>query len=329
METKPEPKVEAKAPVKVETKVPVRQVITSTPVPVRNEVRKEETAPKAEITLPDLTQFLNAGVHFGHKSSRWNPKMRQYIYEERNGVHIIDVIKTMKLLKDALKHVQESSDKGSILIVGTKGQAATAVKTMAEEVGAFYVDNRWPGGLFTNFDVIKKSLEKLMKMEEKIANGAQGLVKKEELMMKRDIARLNDLYSGIKFMDKLPVLMVVIDSRVEKNAIREAKIAGVQVVALMDTNCDPSQATFAIPANDDSIKSIKLFVDLFAQAIKGSRKADSLVALRRDYKAKLEYTRTQFEQEVERKKAMEEAEIERLKTMRAGDTSKVLRVVGK
>lgn len=288
----------------------------------------DEKGNRNEVEIPSLDKFLNAGAHFGHKSSRWNPKMKPFIYEERNGVHIIDVIQTMKLLKEALKIVQEGSDKGNVLFVGTKGQASTAVKAMAEEVGGFYIDSRWPGGLFTNFDVIKKSLEKLMKMEEKIATGGKGLVKKEELMMRRDIIRLNELYKGIKFMDKLPSLMIVIDSRIEKNAIKEAKIAGVPVIALVDTNCDPTPIKYPIPANDDSIRSIKLFVELFGQAVNGGKKSTSLKALRRDYAAKLEYTRKSYEEEIARKKAMEEAEIEKLKVMRQGSgDGKVVRLV--
>ena len=291
------------------------------------QVKEEKIPERAEIVLPELEKFLEAGSHFGHKKSRWNPKMQEYVYAERNGVHIIDLIKTMKLLKTALKEIQHASDRGSILIVGTKGQAASTVKEMAEEVGAFYVNNRWPGGLFTNFEVIKKSLDKLMKMEESLAKGAQDLVKKEQLMLTREVSRLNNLYSGIKFMDKVPALVIVIDSRVEKNAIKEARVAGVPVVALLDTNCDPTLVDFPIPSNDDSIRSIKLFVDLFKQAIEGGRKATSLVALRRDYEARLDMWKKEFEAEEERVAMLKQEEIERLKEMKKG--SNVVRVVSK
>src|SRR5690606_25735174 len=136
--------------------------------------------------LPSLEELLNAGVHFGHKTSTWNPKMKPYIYGSRNGVHIIDLISTLKLLKTALEAVSEASNKGSILIVGTKGQAASLVQTMANENGAYYINKRWPGGLFTNFKAIKKSVDKLVEMEEQLAQGAPGLVKKEQLMMERE-----------------------------------------------------------------------------------------------------------------------------------------------
>lgn len=286
-------------------------------------VVEEKFADRPEIELPELDKFLQAGVHFGHKSSRWHPKMAQYIYDVRGGVHIIDLVKSMKMLKEALKKMQHSSDRGNILIVGTKGQAASLVSDLAQEVGAFYVNKRWPGGLFTNFDVIKRSLDKLMKMEEHLAKGGVGLVKKEQILMERDIARLNNLYSGIKFMDKLPLLVIVIDSKVEKNAIAEAKAAGVPVVALVDTNCDPTQIDYPIPANDDSIRSLKLFVELFGKAIAGGKRADSLKALRQDYVARLEKTITDYKAEVEKKKAMEEADRERLKILRKGDSLKV------
>jgi small subunit ribosomal protein S2 len=282
----------------------------------------EKIVPRAEVKLPELDAFLQAGAHFGHKSSRWNPKMAQYIYDVRGGVHIIDLVKTMKLLKSALKKIQDSSDRGNIMIVGTKGQASSIVNEMALATGALYINKRWPGGLFTNFEVIKKSLDKLMKMEEHIARGAEGFVKKEQILMERDISRLNELYSGIKFMDKLPELLIVIDSRVEKNAITEAKAAGIPIVALLDTNCDPSVIDFPIPANDDSIRSLKLFIGLFTQAITGGRRVEALKALRRDYVARLEKTTNDHKADVERKRAMEESERERIKALRKGESIK-------
>jgi small subunit ribosomal protein S2 len=279
----------------------------------------EKRVEKPELKLPELDEFLKAGAHFGHKSSRWNPKMAPFIYDVRGGVHILDLVKSLKLLKVALKKMQDSSDRGSILIVGTKGQAASLVNEMALENGAFYVNKRWPGGLFTNFEVIKKSLDKLMKMEEHISKGGQGLVKKEQILMEREIGRLNELYSGIKFMDRLPELLLVIDSKVEKNAIAEARSAGIPIVALVDTNCDPSVIDYVIPANDDSIRSLKLFMSLFAQAIRGGRRSDALKGLRRDYTARLEKTAADFKADVEKKRAMAEADMERIKALRKGE----------
>ncbi|HNW23437.1 MAG TPA: 30S ribosomal protein S2, partial [Candidatus Dojkabacteria bacterium] len=252
------------------------------------EVSKKVETPKAETVkksykteIPELLTFLQAGAHFGHKHSAWNPKMKKYIYEVRNGIHIIDIVKSRKMLTQALDELAEVVDKGNVLIVGTKGQAAGIIEKMAKEVGAFYVTKRWPGGLFTNFDAIKGSIQTLVKMEERLASGGEGLVKKEVLLMQKDVDRLNKIYEGIKFMDELPKFLIVIDSMVEKNAINEANISNVSVIALIDTNCDPDLVDYPIPANDDSIKSINLFVNLFGDIIKQGKKSQSLVALRK------------------------------------------------
>lgn len=271
-----------------------------------------------EVEMPTLDQLLKAGSHFGHRSSTWNPKMKEYIYTQRNGVHIIDLIKTMTCLKTALKTIQEAGNIGNILIVGTKGQAATMVQQMALQKGAFYVNKRWPGGLFTNFRAVKKSIDKIVKMEQSLANGAEDLVKKEELMMKKEVERLNQIYEGIKFMDKLPALIVVIDSKVEKNAIREANNANIPIVALVDTNCDPSKVKYPIPANDDSLKSISLFIELFSKALDSSRYAKELTTLRTNHATSLESARMSYEAEQARIKAMEEEERMRMKALRTG-----------
>ncbi len=274
---------------------------------------------KTTVNIPLLEEFLRAGAHFGHKTSRWNPKMKPFIYTERDGVHIIDLVKTMKLLKEAVGAIERVADEGSILIVGTKGQAATMVKKVAEEQGAFYINNRWPGGLFTNHKMIIRSVSKLLKMEEELANGAENLVKKEQLMLEREVGRLNKLYEGIKFMDKLPLLMIVVDSKLEENAIKEANVAGVPVVALMDTNCDPDLVKYVIPANDDSIKSIKLFLEVFSQAIAKGKKSARVISLRRDHEAKLDQLRKEFAQKAELARQQEELERERLKKLRSGE----------
>ncbi len=304
------------------------------------EVSKKVETPKAETVIkgyktdiPELLTFLQAGAHFGHKKSAWSPKMSKYIYEVRNGIHIIDVVKSRKLLSTALDQLGNEVDKGNVLIVGTKGQAAGIIEKMAAEVGAFYITKRWPGGLFTNFDAIKGSVQTLVKMEEKLASGGEGLVKKEVLLMQRNVERLNKIYEGIKFMDELPKFLVVIDSMVEKNAINEARIAGIPIIALIDTNCDPDLVDFPIPANDDSIKSINLYVNLFGEIIKQGKKSSSLVALRKNHKANLESMLMKFEQEEERQEKMEEEERLRLKAMREGKvtsaTTGVVRVLKK
>lgn len=306
----------------------------------KKEVLKKVETPKAETQnksykteIPDLLTFLQAGAHFGHKSSAWSPKMRKYIYEVRNGVHIIDVVKSRKLLSDALDKLGSVIDKGNVLIVGTKGQAAGIIENMAKESGAFYITKRWAGGLFTNFEVIKKSVQELIKMEERLASGGEGLVKKEVLLMQRDVDRLNKIYEGIKFMDELPKALIVIDSMVEKNAIKEARKAGIPIIALVDTNCDPDLVDYPIPANDDSIKSITLYTTLFGNIIKQGKKSESLIALRKNHNANLENLKLRYEQEKERQEKMEEDERLRMKAMREGkvtaQTTGVVRVLKK
>lgn len=304
------------------------------------EVSKKVETPKAETVkksykteIPELLTFLQAGAHFGHKSSAWSPKMKKYIYEVRNGIHIIDVVKSRKLLSEALEVLGDAVDKGNILIVGTKGQAAGIVEKMAQDVGAFYITKRWPGGLFTNFDAIKSSVQDLVKMEEKLASGGEGLVKKEVLLMEKNVERLNKIYEGIKFMDELPKFLLVIDSMVEKNSIKEARIAKVEIIALIDTNCDPDLVDYPIPANDDSLKSINLYVNLFGDIIKQGKKSQALVALRKNYYANLEGMKMRFAQEKERQEKMEEDERLRMKAMREGKatvaTTGVVRVLKK
>jgi len=283
---------------------------------------------KAEIEMPSLEQLLNAGSHFGHRTSRWNPKMDQYIYTNRNGVHILDLVQTLKMLKDAVESLQGSVDQKSVMIVGTKGQAAGMVKELSEEVGSFYITQRWPGGLLTNFNTVKKSIFRLISMEEDLASGAEKLVKKERLMLARDVDRLNRMYEGVKFMDRLPGLVIVIDSKLEKNAIAEAKNANIPIIALLDSNCDPEGIDFPIPANDDSIKSIRLFLDIFKKAIEGGKRTDALKALRNSHVAKLAQLKSEYEAKVERERAHEVEEIERLKRMRAGLESGVNGVKG-
>ena len=284
--------------------------------------QKAETKKSLNVKIPELLEFLKAGAHFGHKTSAWNPKMKKYIHEQRNGVHIIDIVKTQKLLKTALETINSTADYGNILIVGTKGQASALVEKIAKENGAFYVTKRWPGGLFTNFGTIKKSIQKLVKMEETLASGGKDLVKKEILLIAKDVARLNKVYEGIKFMDELPKAIIVIDSKVEKNAITEANTVNIPVIALMDTNCDPDVVDFPIPANDDSIKSINLFLNLFGEVLKDGKKPQALVALRKNYYATLENKKAQYIQEKEREEKMAEDERLKMKALREGKFEK-------
>jgi len=294
---------------------------------------KTETKNKS-FQIPELLDLLKAGCHFGHKKSAWNPRMKKYIYEERNGIHIIDLVKTREILESTLLELSKFAKAGNILIVGTKGQAASIVQKVAEESGMFYINKRWMGGLFTNYDGIKKSVQGLIKMEEDLAGGLEGLVKKEKLLIERDVERLNRIYQGIKFMDKIPEAVIVIDSQVEKNAIKEARKVGIPIIALIDTNCNPDIIDYPIPANDDSIKSISLFVNLFGEVVGKSKKSLALISLRRDHEAKLERMAREYQEERDRREKMEEQERERMKALREGkikaeSVGSVVRVVKK
>jgi len=294
---------------------------------------KTETKNKS-FQMPELLDLLKVGAHFGHKKSAWDPKMGKYIYETRNGIHIIDLVKSLDLLEEALTKLQGFAEKGNILIVGTKGQAATIIEDVAKKSGMFYINRRWPGGLFTNFEGIKKSVQTLVKMEEQIARGGKGLVKKEILLLQKDVERLNRMYSGIKFMDKLPEAIVVVDSAVEKNAIKEAQNMNIPIISLIDTNCNPDIIDYPIPANDDSLKSIALFVNLFGEVVGKSKNSLSVISLRRDNEALLAKLEKEANEEKERIAKMEEEDRERMKALREGkissaNTSSVVRVVKK
>ena len=294
---------------------------------------KTETKNKS-FQMPELLDLLKVGAHFGHKKSAWDPRMEKYIYEVRNGIHIIDLVKTLDMLEEALTKLEGFANKGNILIVGTKGQAATIVEEVAKKSGMFYVNRRWPGGLFTNFDGIKKSVQSLVKMEEQIARGGQGLVKKEILLLQRDAERLNRMYNGIKFMDKLPEAVIVIDSEVEKNAIKEARNMHIPIISLIDTNSNPDIIDYPIPANDDSLKSISLFVNLFGEVVSKSKNSLSVISLRRDNEAMLAKLAKDAQEERERQAKMEAEDRERMKALREGKVSasasaSVIRVVKK
>jgi small subunit ribosomal protein S2 len=221
-----------------------------------------------------MKQLLEAGVHFGHQTSRWNPKMKPYIFGARNGIYIVDLQQTVKLMQDAYDFVTELSGRGGqLLFVGTKKQAQEAIQEEAERCGAFHVNNRWLGGTLTNFQTIKQSVDRLKKLEEMLEDSTltEGLKKRELLELNRERQRLVHTLGGIKTMRKLPDALFVIDTIKEEIAVREANKLGIPVVAVVDTNCDPDMIDYRIPGNDDAIRAIRLFCAAVADAVLDGR----------------------------------------------------------
>lgn len=221
---------------------------------------------------PKIKEFLEAGVHFGHQTRRWNPKMKPFIFAARNGIYIIDLQKTLNALEQAKKKVREVVAGGkSILFVGTKKQAREVIMEMAPKCGAFYVTERWLGGMLTNFNTIKNSIKKLKDLERMTADGTmEKFTKKERLIMGHEIERLNEVLSGIKDMNFLPGLIIVVDAKKEAIAVAEARRLGIPIIAILDTNADPDPIDFPIAANDDAIKSIRILLkELTDAALEG------------------------------------------------------------
>ncbi len=229
------------------------------------------------MSVVGMTNLLEAGVHFGHKTNRWNPKMGKYIYTSRKttgrgpnkAIYIIDLQKTQKLIEFAYSKVNEvAADGGSVLFVGTKKQAQDPVKAVAERTGMFYVNTRWLGGTLTNFKTIKKRIERMDEIEKMEEDGIFDVLPKKEVMqIRKEYAKLDRFLGGIRTMKKLPKLMFVVNPRKEINAIREARILGIPVVGIVDTNCDPDDVDFVIPANDDAVRSVELILNVMGNAI--------------------------------------------------------------
>jgi small subunit ribosomal protein S2 len=230
-----------------------------------------------------MKQLLEAGVHFGHQTKRWNPKMKPYIFGARNGIYIIDLQKTVRYFKDAYSFLRQTVQNGDkVLFVGTKKQAQDAIREETLRAGQFFVDSRWLGGMLTNFSTIKKSIERLKKIETMSQDGTyQLLTKKEALGLEREREKLEKTLGGIKGMNKLPGAIFVIDPKKEAIAVKEARKLGIPVVAVVDTNCDPDEVDYIIPGNDDAIRAIRLFASKMADAcVEGSQ--DREAALRTD-----------------------------------------------
>jgi small subunit ribosomal protein S2 len=236
-----------------------------------------EVKPKGGTDMSTITmkELLEAGVHFGHQAKRWNPKMKKYIFGERNGIYIIDLQKTLKLFKEAYDFVRTSASEGKdIIFVGTKKQAQDAITEEAKRCGMYYVSNRWLGGMLTNFSTIKKSIERLKKIEKMKEDGTYDkLTKKEVAGLEKERIKLEKILSGIKSMTQPPSLMFVIDPRKETIAVQEANKLNIPVVSVVDTNCDPDNIDYVIPGNDDAIRAIRLMASKIADAVIEGRQA--------------------------------------------------------
>ncbi len=221
------------------------------------------------MAVVSMKKLLEAGVHFGHQTRRWNPKMDKYIFTERNGIYIIDLQKTATQIEDAYTTIRDIvADGGEVLFVGTKKQAQDAIEQEAKRSGQYYVANRWLGGMLTNFDTIRKSIDKLKRYEQMEEDGTFDLLpKKEVLQYQKEMDKLEKNLGGIKEMDKLPDVIFVVDPGEESIAVHEARILGIPVVAIVDTNCDPDEVDLAIPGNDDAIRAVKLITSVMADAV--------------------------------------------------------------
>ena len=225
-----------------------------------------------------MKQLLEAGVHFGHQTRRWDPKMAEYIFQARNGIHIIDLQKTSRKIDEAYSFVREQVEEGkTVLFVGTKKQAQECMKEAAISCGMFYIDQRWLGGMLTNFQTIRTRVERLKKLEAMEQDGTfEVLPKKEVILLKKEMAKLETNLGGIKDMNELPGVIFIVDSKKEEIAIKEAKKLNIPVVGLVDTNCSPENIDYVIPGNDDAIRSVKLIAQVIANAVIEAKQGEAL-----------------------------------------------------
>ena len=251
------------------------------------------------MAVVSMKQLLEAGVHFGHQTRRWNPKMAEYIFTERNGIYIIDLQKTVRKLERAYNFIRELTEQGkSVLFVGTKKQAQESIKEEAVRCGAYYVNARWLGGMLTNFSTIRRRVNRLKQLREMQENGTFELLpKKEVIKLNLEIEKLEKFLGGIKDMKELPGALFIVDPRKEKIAVAEAKKLGIPVVAIVDTNCDPDEIDYVIPGNDDAIRAVRLLSGVMANAVvegregqMGAAAAESEGEVVADFEGKEEFT---------------------------------------
>lgn len=237
------------------------------------------------MSVVSMKKLLEAGVHFGHQTRRWNPKMKKFIFTERNGIYIIDLQKTAKQIEDAYMMVRDiAAEGGSVLFVGTKKQAQDSIEQEAKRCGQYYVSNRWLGGMLTNFKTIRKSVDKLKKYEQMEEDGIFDLLpKKEVLQYNKEMEKLEKNLGGIKDMEELPDVLFVVDPGMEEIAVHEARILGIPVVSIVDTNCDPDLVDLPIPGNDDAIRAVKLITSLMADAVVEGNQGSEFSAEEEDF----------------------------------------------
>ena len=230
------------------------------------------------MAIVSIKQLLEAGVHFGHHTRRWNPKMAEYIFTERNGIYIIDLQKTIKKFEEAYMYVRDlASQGGTVLFVGTKKQAADAIREEAERCGMYFVNVRWLGGMLTNYKTIRQSIARLNSLEKMQEDGTFDMLpKKEVAQLQKEMYNLERNLGGIKNMKGLPAAVFIVDPRKEHNAVLEAKKLGIPVVAIVDTNCDPDDADYIIPGNDDAIRAIRLISSVIADAVLEGKQGEQL-----------------------------------------------------
>lgn len=248
-----------------------------------------------------MKQLLEAGVHFGHQTRRWDPKMAEYIFQARNGIHIIDLQKTSKKLDEAYSFVKEQAEEGkTVLFVGTKKQAQECMKEAALKCGMYYVDQRWLGGMLTNFGTIKTRIQRLKDLETMAEDGTfDVLPKKEVILLKKEMEKLEKNLGGIKDMEELPGVIFLVDPKKERIAILEAKKLGIPVVGLVDTNCNPEEVDYAIPGNDDAIRAVKLIADVMANAVIEGKQGESFEPEMEEQVAQTSEEATSIEEVVE------------------------------
>jgi len=253
------------------------------------------------MSVISMKQLLEAGVHFGHQTRRWNPKMAEYIFTERNGIYIIDLQKTVKKIEEAYFFIREiSMNGGDVLFVGTKKQAQDSIKEEAERSEQYFVNARWLGGMLTNFKTIRKRIDRLNQLEGMEKNGMfDVLPKKEVIKLRGEMEKLEKYLGGIKNMKKLPGAMFIVDPRKERNAILEARKLGIPVVAIVDTNCDPDEVDYVIPGNDDAIRAVKLIAAKVADAIIEGRQGEQLSTESNEAENKINETDVVAEETVE------------------------------